>query len=161
MLYNLLYPLADQISLFNVFRYLTFRTGGAVITALIVSFVAGPKIIRFLRSRQNGGQPIREDGPEGHLLTKKGTPTMGGFLILLALTISTLLWADLANPFIWIVLGVTLSYGVIGFIDDNLKVTKRSSGGLSARLKLILQAVIGLIATYLIMIAMPAALKRG
>ena len=159
MLYNLLYPLADQISLFNVFRYLTFRTGGAVITALIVSFVAGPKIIRFLRSRQNGGQPIREDGPEGHLLTKKGTPTMGGFLILLALTISTLLWADLANPFIWIVLGVTLSYGVIGFIDDNLKVTKRSSGGLSARLKLILQAVIGLIATYLIMIAMPAGLS--
>ncbi len=159
MLYNLLFPLADQISVFNVFRYLTFRTGGAVITALIVSFVAGPKVIRLLRAHQNGGQPIREDGPESHLLTKKGTPTMGGFLILLALTISTLLWADLSNSFIWIVLGVTLGYGVIGFIDDNLKVTKRSSGGLSARLKLILQAAIGLIATYLIMDDMPVGLS--
>ena len=161
MLYNFLYPLAEQVSLFNVFRYLTFRTGGAIITALIVSFVAGPKVIRLLRARQNGGQPIRTDGPESHLLTKKGTPTMGGFLILLALTVSTLLWADLANPFIWIVLGVTLGYGVIGFIDDNLKVTKRSSGGLSARLKLVLQAAIAVVATLLIVNSLPAGLNHA
>jgi len=161
MLYNFLYPLAEQVSLFNVFRYLTFRTGGAIITALIVSFVAGPKVIRLLRARQNGGQPIRTDGPESHLLTKKGTPTMGGFLILLALTVSTLLWADLANPFIWIVLGVTLGYGVIGFIDDNLKVTKRSSGGLSARLKLVLQAAIALVATFLIVNSLPAGMNHA
>ncbi len=91
MLFNFLYPLADEFALFNVFRYLTFRTAGAVMTALIVSFLVGPTLIRILRSRQNGGQPIRLDGPESHLLTKRGTPTMGGFMILLAVTVSTLL----------------------------------------------------------------------
>ncbi|MBL4692891.1 MAG: phospho-N-acetylmuramoyl-pentapeptide-transferase, partial [Magnetovibrio sp.] len=90
MLYHLLFPFADQIPAFNVFRYLTFRTGGAVMTALIISFVIGPALIRVLHMRQKGGQPIREDGPESHLLTKQGTPTMGGFLILLAVSISTL-----------------------------------------------------------------------
>jgi phospho-N-acetylmuramoyl-pentapeptide-transferase len=140
MLYNFLYPLADQISGFNIFRYITFRTGGAVITALIISFVMGPYLIRVLASRQSGGQPIRDDGPESHLLTKKGTPTMGGFLILLALSVATLLWADLTNGYIWAVLGVTIGYGGIGFIDDYLKVSRREADGLSGKLKLLLPA---------------------
>jgi phospho-N-acetylmuramoyl-pentapeptide-transferase len=146
MLYHLLVPLADEISGLNLFRYLTFRTGGAVMTALFISFVLGPHVIRWLRARQRHGQPIRTDGPESHLLTKQGTPTMGGVLILLALVISTLLWADLANPFVWLVLLVTLGYGLIGFLDDFLKLTKRSSGGLPGRLKLLAQALIGLVA---------------
>ena len=95
MLYNLLYPLADDFGLFNLFRYITLRTGGAVMTALIVSFILGPMVIRWLKSKQAEGQPIRDDGPPSHLLTKKGTPTMGGVLILFAVTVATLLWADL------------------------------------------------------------------
>jgi len=142
MLYHILFPLADQIALFNVFRYLTFRTGGAMITALLVSFLVGPYLIRTLRSKQKGGQPIREDGPPDHLLTKQGTPTMGGFLILLALSVATLLWADLNNGYVWVALGVTMAYGTIGFLDDYLKVSKRDSHGLSGRLKLFLQAAV-------------------
>src|SRR5579863_8387882 len=107
MLYPLLYPLADQFQAFNLFRYITFRSGGAVVTALLISFITGPRIIAWLKSKQGDGQPIRADGPEGHLLRKKGTPTMGGFLILIALTVSVLLWADLANPYVWIVLALT------------------------------------------------------
>src|SRR5690348_1499163 len=108
MLYNLLTPFAKEFELFNLFRYLTFRSGGAVFTALLISFYAGPRIIRWLKSKQAEGQPIRLDGPESHLLTKKGTPTMGGTMILLAVTLSTLLWADLSNLYVWIVLLVTL-----------------------------------------------------
>ena len=159
MLYNFLFPLADQISVLNVFRYLTFRTGGAVITALIVSFVVGPALIDRLRRSQNGGQPIRTDGPESHLLTKQGTPTMGGFLILLALLISTLLWADLTNRYIWVALLVTTAFGAIGFMDDYLKVSRRDSRGMSGKLKLIMQAIIGLIASVWIMQMMPSALS--
>ena len=146
MLYNLLFPLAAEISVFNVFRYITFRTGGAVMTALFISFLIGPYVIRRLRARQREGQPIREDGPETHLLTKKGTPTMGGVLILLALGIATLLWADLANGYVWIVLLVTLGYGGIGFVDDYYKLTRRSSRGLAGRMKLLLQTAIAIIA---------------
>ncbi len=146
MLYNLLFPLADEITLFNVFRYLTFRTGGAVMTALLVAFILGPGMIRWLRTRQGHGQPIREDGPEGHLLTKKGTPTMGGTLILLSLSVATLLWADLSNRFVWIVLLVTCSYGVIGFVDDYLKVTKRSPEGLPGKVKLLGQVIVAVAA---------------
>ena len=146
MLYALLFPLADQIGVFNVIRYITFRTGGAVMTALLVSFLIGPALIRWLKKKQREGQPIRLDGPESHLLTKKGTPTMGGVLILLALTTATLLWADLSNGYVWVVLLVTLGYGLIGFADDYLKLTKRSSGGLSGRLKLLGQGSIGLVA---------------
>jgi phospho-N-acetylmuramoyl-pentapeptide-transferase len=142
MLYHLLFPLADQFILFNVFRYLTFRTGGAVVTALVVSFLVGPSLIRFLKARQNGGQPIRDDGPESHLVTKRGTPTMGGFLILLALSVSTLLWADLGNGFVWVVLFVTIGYGTVGFLDDYRKVALRSSKGVTARVKLALQIII-------------------
>ena len=146
MLYSLLFPLADQIGAFNVIRYITFRTGGAVMTALLVSFLVGPALIRWLKKKQREGQPIRLDGPESHLLTKKGTPTMGGVLILLALSTATLLWADLSNGYVWVVLLVTLGYGLIGFADDYLKLTKRSSGGLPGRLKLLGQGAIGLVA---------------
>lgn len=150
MLYHLLVPLADYVNAFNLFRYLTFRTGGAIMTALFVSFILGPRLIRWLRFKQKGGQPIRTDGPESHLLTKKGTPTMGGVLILLALTIATLLWADLRNGYVWVVLIVTLGFGGIGFLDDYLKVTKRHTGGLPGRLKLLAQTLIGLVAAYVV-----------
>ena len=100
MLYNYLTPLADDFQIFNLFRYLTFRTGGAILTSLILSFIIGPKMIEWLRNKQGEGQPIRDDGPESHLL-KKGTPTMGGLLILIALCISTLLWADMSNRYVW------------------------------------------------------------
>jgi len=146
MLYNLFAPFAKEASLFNLFTYLSFRSGGAVLTALIVSFYFGPKIIRWLKSKQAEGQPIRLDGPESHLLTKKGTPTMGGTMILLAVTVSTLLWADLSNAYVWIVLLVTVGFGAIGFADDYLKLTKRNSKGLSSRRKMFWQIVISLLA---------------
>ena len=146
MLYNLLRPLADQFILFNLVRYITFRAGAACLTALIVAFVLGPAVIRWLRSVQRQGQPIRADGPERHLVEKKGTPTMGGLLILFALTISTLLWVDLKNGFVWATLFVTLGYGALGFADDYLKVTKLNTRGVPGRVKLIVQAVVGLIA---------------
>ncbi|MBM3571709.1 MAG: phospho-N-acetylmuramoyl-pentapeptide-transferase [Alphaproteobacteria bacterium] len=146
MLYNLLVPLTDQFGPLNLFRYLTFRTGSAVVTALVVSFLFGPTIISWLKSRQSNGQPIRDDGPEGHL-AKRGTPTMGGFLILIALSVSTLLWADVGNRYIWSVLFVTIGFGAIGFADDYLKLSRRNSKGLSARLKLLGQIAIGTITT--------------
>jgi phospho-N-acetylmuramoyl-pentapeptide-transferase len=155
MLYNLLVPFAGEFGPLNLFRYLTFRSGAAVFTALIISFYFGPKIIRWLKSKQAEGQPIRLDGPESHLLTKKGTPTMGGMMILLAVSVSTLLWADLTNPYIWIVLFVTLGFGAIGFADDYLKLTKRNSKGLSSRRKLVWQAVISVIAAYAIQVIAP------
>jgi phospho-N-acetylmuramoyl-pentapeptide-transferase len=146
MLFNLLTPLADEYTIFNLFRYLTFRSGGAVMTALVISFVVGPRIIQWLKSKQGAGQPIRDDGPESHMLTKAGTPTMGGFLILLALCVSTLLWADLTNGFVWAILYITIGFGTIGFADDVLKLTRRSSRGLPSRLKLLAQIVIGTLA---------------
>jgi phospho-N-acetylmuramoyl-pentapeptide-transferase len=152
MLYHLLYPLADQLPVLNLFRYLTFRSGGAVVTALLISFVCGPRIIAWLRSKQAEGQPIRLDGPEGHLVRKKGTPTMGGFLILLALAVSTLLWADLSNGYIWVTLFVTVGFGAIGFFDDYQKLTKRSSKGLSSRGKLLAQVIISGIAAVAIVL---------
>ncbi len=161
MLYNLLFPLADQAGIFNLFKYLTFRTGGAVLTSLLISFFAGPSVIRWLRRKQGRGQPIRTDGPATHLLTKKGTPTMGGILILLALTMSTLLWADLTNPYVWIVLLVTLSYGLIGFADDFLKVSKRNTKGLPGKMKLAGQIVIALAATAVIMQLSPEPLSHA
>ncbi len=151
MLYLLLVPLADEVNVFNLFRYLTFRTGGAMMTALLLSFVLGPAVIRWLKSKQGAGQPIREDGPESHLLTKKGTPTMGGVLILLAVSIATLLWADLRNGYVWVILIVTLGFGLIGFGDDFLKLTKRNSKGLPGRVKLLGQCLVGLAAAFVIM----------
>jgi len=142
MLYNLLFPLADEYQIFNLFKYLTFRSGGAVMTALIISFIIGPRLIRWLKSKQQGGQPIRDDGPESHLLTKKGTPTMGGLMMLFAVSVSTLLWADLRNHYVWIVLFVTLGFGAIGFADDYLKVSKKNAKGLSGKKKLLAQFLI-------------------
>ena len=156
MLYNLARPLAEQVSLFNLFRYLTFRSGAACLTALMVSLLLGPAVIRTLRRIQREGQPIRADGPERHLLEKKGTPTMGGVLILMAVGVSTLLWVDLRNPYVWAILFVTLGYGALGFRDDYLKLTKRSHEGLSARGKLLVQVVIGLVAAIWL-----SALTRG
>jgi phospho-N-acetylmuramoyl-pentapeptide-transferase len=142
----MLYLLADEFHALNVFRYITFRSGGAVLTALLISFITGPSIIAWLKSKQGDGQPIRTDGPQGHLIRKKGTPTMGGFLILLALTVSTVLWADLANPYVWIVLAVTVSFGLIGFFDDYRKLMLRSHHGLPGRLKLSIEIVLAAVA---------------
>ena len=146
MLYNLLAPYAEQFVAFNLFRYITFRTGGAIVTALLVCFVCGPAVIRWLRSKQGQGQPIRTDGPESHLLTKKGTPTMGGFIILLGLSIATLLWADLSNRYIWAVLLVTIGFGAVGFADDFLKLTHRSHKGVPGKIKLLAECAIALVA---------------
>jgi phospho-N-acetylmuramoyl-pentapeptide-transferase len=161
MLYNLLAPYSGETIVFNLFRYLTFRTGGAVMTALLVSFLLGPPTIRWLKRKQREGQPIRSDGPESHLLTKKGTPTMGGVLILFALTLSTLLWADLRNGYVWVVLFVTAGFGLIGFADDFLKLTRRNSKGLPGQRKLLGQIAISLIAAYAIMRLSPAPLDDG
>jgi len=139
MLYHLLQPLAGEIGAFNVFRYITFRTGAAALTALFLAFVLGPPLIRAL-SRLNVGQPIREVGPAHQ--DKAGTPTMGGLLILLSLCVSVLLWSELDNRWIWIALGVTVGYGVLGFIDDYRKVTRGNSAGLAGRWKLIWQCLI-------------------
>ena len=142
--------LSPQFGPLNVFRYITFRTGGATATALLFVFWFGPSIISLLRLRQGKGQPIREDGPKTHLLTKRGTPTMGGLMILAGLLVATLLWANLSNPYVWIVIGVTVSFGAIGFYDDFLKVTKQSHLGFSGRSRLMIEAVIALIACFAI-----------
>src|SRR5919206_296603 len=144
------YWLADfssTLSFFNVFRYLTVRTAGALITALVFVFMFGPWIIAALRIRQGKGQPIRTDGPQSHLITKKGTPTMGGLMILSGLLVSTLLWANPTNPYVWIVLGVTLSFGLIGFYDDYLKVTQQKADtGFTGKTRLIVEAIIAIVA---------------
>ncbi len=150
MLY-LLAQHADQFGPLNLFRYLTFRTGGAVLTALLVSFILGPVVIGWLKSAQTNGQPIRDDGPEGHLISKQGTPTMGGFLILLGLAFGTLLWADLGNDYVWATLVVTIGFGAVGFADDYLKVSRYSHRGLPARLKLLLEISVASVATLWIM----------
>ncbi|MGS4945984.1 phospho-N-acetylmuramoyl-pentapeptide-transferase [Meridianimarinicoccus sp. RP-17] len=134
--------LSDGGDVFNLFRYITFRAGGAFFTALIFGFLFGRPLIDLLRSRQRHGQPIRDDGPEGHLLTKAGTPTMGGVLILGALVVSTLLWARLDTPYIWMVLAVTMGFGAIGFADDYAKVTKNNHKGVSGRTRMALGLVI-------------------
>lgn len=159
MLFHILLPLADEFGVLNLFRYLTFRTGGAMMTALAVSFLFGPVLIELLRSKQGQGQPIREDGPESHLLTKKGTPTMGGVLILLAVCSATLLWSDLTNVYVWSVIGVTVGFGFIGFLDDFLKVSKRNTKGLSGKLKLLMQVAISGVATFAILSGLPEGLQ--
>ncbi|MCJ8502614.1 phospho-N-acetylmuramoyl-pentapeptide-transferase [Desulfatitalea alkaliphila] len=143
MLYHLLYPLHTAFSAFNVFRYITFRTIYAVLTAFLICFVLGPWVIRRLQ-RMQVGQYIREDGPQSHH-QKAGTPTMGGSLIIFAVALSTLLWADLTNAYIWIVLSALLGFGTIGFVDDYLMQVKKRSKGLSARGKLVLQTVLALL----------------
>ena len=141
---------SDVIGPLNVLRYITFRTGGAMITALVFVFLFGPAIIDHLRLKQGKGQPIRTDGPQSHLVTKKGTPTMGGLMMLFGIVASTLLWANPANRYVLIVLGVTITFGAIGFYDDYLKVTKQTHAGVSGKLRFGLEVVVGVLACYFI-----------
>ena len=151
MLYHLLTSLSDEYTFLNVFSYLTFRTGIALFTAFVVSFLFGPKVIFMLKAKQKKGQPIRDDGPESHILTKQGTPTMGGFLILLGLSASTLLWADLSNHYVWACLLVTTGFGFIGFLDDYAKITQSSTAGVSGRMKLLMELLVSFGAVYIVM----------
>ena len=144
MLY-LLHLVAERVSVFNLFRYQTFRSGAACLTSLVICLWLGPRVIRWLKSVQGSGQPIRIDGPERHLIEKKGTPTMGGVLILASLTTSTLLWADLRSGYVWAALFCTLAYGAVGLVDDYLKLSRRNSRGVSARGKLLVQLGVGLV----------------
>jgi len=143
--------LSHLTGLFNLFRYLTFRTLGAATTGLLLVFYFGPMIISALRLKQGKGQPIRLDGPASHLVTKKGTPTMGGLMILFGLFASSLLWANLESPYVWIVLFVTAGFAGIGFYDDYLKVTKQSHLGFSGSSRLAAEFVIALVACYAMM----------
>src|SRR6187402_3817582 len=138
---------AGTVPVFNVFRYITFRTGGAVVTGALFVFLFGPWIIDNLRLRQGKGQPIRTDGPQSHLV-KVGTPTMGGLMILSGLVVSTLLWANPRNPYVWIVLAVTLGFGFVGFYDDYLKVTKQTHAGFAGRTRLAIETAIAALACY-------------
>jgi phospho-N-acetylmuramoyl-pentapeptide-transferase len=157
MLYELV-NFSDQIGLLNVFRYITFRTMGALATAFLFVLLFGPAIIDLLRIKQGKGQPIREDGPKSHFV-KRGTPTMGGLMILAGVTIATLLWANWANRYVWIVLAVTLAYGAIGFYDDYLKVTKQTTSGFGGKARLGLEFLVAGIATWALMKLSPAALS--
>ncbi|HWD26941.1 MAG TPA: phospho-N-acetylmuramoyl-pentapeptide-transferase [Rhizomicrobium sp.] len=141
----------DQLAFFRLFRYLTFRSGGAVITALVFAFIVNGSLIQWLKVKQGKGQPIRADGPQRHIVEKAGTPTMGGVLILLPWLLSTLLWANLQNEYIWIVLFVTVAYGLLGFADDYRKVTKRTSDGVSGYLRLGVEFGVAFAATWAIM----------
>ncbi len=157
---NWLVEFSDQIGPLNVFRYITFRTGGAIFTALVFVLMFGPGIIDALRLKQGKGQPIRDDGPASHL-TKVGTPTMGGLIILSAVTVASLLWADLDNVYVWIILAVMLSYGAIGFYDDFLKVSKRTSAGFAGRVRLGLEILVAAVAGYFLMSLGPEGLADG
>jgi len=145
MLYWLV-DLSDKLSVLNVFRYITFRTGGAVITALLFVFLFGPFIIDHLRLRQGKGQPIRTDGPQSHIITKAGTPTMGGLMILSGMLVSTLLWANPANRYVWVVLSVTLGFGLVGFYDDYLKVTKQAHNQFPGVARILIETAIAAVA---------------
>ena len=141
----------DQLAFFRLFGYLTVRSGGAVITALVIAFWLNPMLIRWLKIRQGKGQPIRADGPKRHILEKAGTPTMGGILILIPWLVSTLLWASLSNRYVWIALLVTAAFGLLGFMDDYYKVTKRTSDGLSSKARLLIEFAVAAFATFLVM----------
>ncbi len=156
MLYELV-QFSDQIGPLNVFRYISFRAVGATVTAMLIVFVFGPMMIDELRVRQGKGQPIRDDGPKSHL-SKRGTPTMGGLMILSAVLIATLFWANWRSAYVWLVLGVMMSYGAIGFYDDFLKVTKRSVAGFSGRFRLGLEIAVAAVATFVFMKLAPPAL---
>ena len=133
----------------NLIRYQTFRAGAALMTALVIGLIIGPRFINMLRVRQGKGQPIREDGPQTHL-AKRGTPTMGGLMILTALLISMLLWMDLTNPFVWACMAVTAGFGLIGFLDDYDKVKKRSTAGVSGRVRLLGEFAVAGVASWII-----------
>lgn len=150
MLYYLSQELSTQFSFFNLFRYITFRTGGALITAALIVFLFGPKMISSLKIRQGKGQPIRADGPETHF-AKAGTPTMGGLMILSGVLVTALIWANLSNVYVWVVIMVTLGFGAIGLYDDYLKVTKATEKGFSGRFRLIIEFSIAAVACIAIM----------
>lgn len=150
MLYHLAQNFGDVIPVLSVLKYITFRTGGAIMTALIFIFLFGPRLISKLKTKQGRGQPIRDDGPARHVLEKQGTPTMGGLMILMGIVVSTLLWADLSNLYIWVVLFVALGFGAIGFYDDFLKVTRSSAGGFSGKVRLVLEFIVAGIAVFVI-----------
>lgn len=155
MLFELAKLSEDTGGFLALFQYITFRAGGAFFTALIFGFLFGRPLINLLKRKQTKGQPIRDDGPESHLLTKQGTPTMGGVLILGALTVATILWARWDNEFIWAVLLVTVGFGLIGFVDDYAKVTKNSHAGLSGKVRLLIGFIIAGIAGYWVAIHHP------
>jgi phospho-N-acetylmuramoyl-pentapeptide-transferase len=161
MLFNLLAPLSDELNPLNVFRYQTFRAGSAILFAFFLTLLIGPRIIAWLKVKQREGQPIREDGPESHLLTKKGTPTMGGLMFLISACLTTILWADIGNPYVWVVLLVTIGYGAIGFGDDFLKLTKRNTKGLPGRVKLLAQLVIGAAASAVVIWVAPEPISTA
>ncbi len=159
----MLYWLADisyLLSPLNIFRYQTFRVTGATATALLFVFWFGPSIIARLRLRQHGGQPIREDGPQSHLQTKRGTPTMGGLMILSGVLVGTLLWADLSNRYVWVVLFVTVGFGLVGFYDDFLKVTKQSHKGFSGKSRLAIETLVAVLACVAIAFIAPPTLSN-
>ena len=145
MLYNLLYPLASHFHLFNLFKYITFRSVGAMLTSLLIVFFTMPFLIRYLRVKFNKGQPIREDGPEQHL-AKQGTPSMGGIVIVLSTLLSSLLWGDLKNSYLWLALFVTISCSALGFADDYLKLSKYNTKGVPGKIKMAAQFSISIIA---------------
>lgn len=161
MLYELMMSLKGSVPGANLFSYITFRAGGAVMTALIISFILGPWVIDNLRMRQGKGQPIREDGPQSHLVTKVGTPTMGGLLILLAAIGATLIWGNLTNPLLWVVVLTTAGFGLIGFADDFLKLRGGSSAGVPGRIKLIFEAIIAIVAVLSISYFLPPELATS
>ena len=152
--------LSDGGDFFNLFRYITFRAGGAFFTALIFGFIFGKPLINLLRRKQGKGQPIREDGPQGHILAKAGTPTMGGLLILSAVIVSTVLWARLDNPFVWLVLMVTIGFGMVGFIDDYQKVAKHNAHGVPGKVRFTIGLLIAAVAAYFATLAHPAELAN-
>jgi phospho-N-acetylmuramoyl-pentapeptide-transferase len=155
MFYEWLTKYAEDFQFFNLFNYISFRTGGAIMTSMLIAFIFGPKLINVLRVRQGKGQPIRDDGPEGHIIQKAGTPTMGGLLILISMVISTLLWGDWGNRYLWVVLCVTLGFGTIGYVDDYLKVSRQNPKGLNSKIKLLFEFIIAGIAVYAVMQANP------
>ncbi len=161
MLPDFLLNFTDYFQPLNLFKYITFRTIGALLTALVISFIFGGKIISLLKKMQKKGQPIRTDGPKSHIIFKTGTPTMGGLLILFAFTTSTLLWARLDNIYIWILLGVAISFGIIGLLDDWLKVSRMNSNGLKSYQKILPQIAIAFIAAFLLVENSPASLQNS
>ena len=150
MLYNFLISLVDQFSVLNVFRYLTFRTGLSVISSMVIVFVIGGPFIKFIESHKITG-PIRNDGPIEHIIKKEGTPTMGGLLILIGILFGTLLWSDLNNSYVWVLLMVVTSFGLLGAIDDYLKIKRNNSRGISSGMKIICQIILSIIAVTLLM----------
>ncbi len=148
MFYYFFVPLIENYSYLNLFKYLTFRAGGALFTAFIISFLLGPKIISQLKRIQKNGQPIRKDGPKSHILKKKGTPTMGGMLILISLFLSIILWADLNSPLVWLIFSITILFGLIGALDDFKKLKNNSSEGIKSSYRLFLEFAIAFLFIY-------------